>query len=169
MADAVDDNTPSAPPAEAPAEQTKTDEPLGENGLSALRKERERADAAEKLVAEFKAREDAAESAKLSDIDRANKATAEAQAALVQAQTDLARAQALAKYPVPSDYQDLVVGTDAASFEASAQKLHELHSRAEGKAPRPDPVPSSGTGPTQPQVAGGLAAGRAAYAAKKAK
>lgn len=149
--------------------QGKENEPLGEPGLSALHKERERANAAEKQAAEYKAKVDAAESAKLSDIERANKERDDAKAELAQSRTSLARAEALAKFPVPADYQDLVVGTDAASFEASAKKIHELHTRAEGKAPRPDPVPGAGTGSNNPPASGGLAAGRAAYAAKKAK
>lgn len=121
------------------------DEKLGEGGIKALKAEREAREAAEKRAADAEAKIQAAEDAKLSDIERAKKEAADAAAETAKLRQDNARLAALAKHPVPEDYQDLVTGTDAASFEASAKKISELHARAEGKAPKPDPVHKSGT------------------------
>lgn len=93
---------------------------LGDGGIKALKTEREARAAAEKALKE-------AEAKILEFKQEAEKAKAEASTL----QTQLARATALAKYPVPEEYQDLVIGTDAESFEEAAKKLHELHVKAE--------------------------------------
>jgi hypothetical protein len=68
------------------------------------------------------------------------------------------------------DYQDLVTGTDEASYLASAKKISDLYARAEGKAPKPDPVPGSGNRSGDNNPAGGsLASGRELYAQKHKK
>lgn len=154
----------------AAADASKADEKLGEGGLKALQAERDARAAAEKRAADAEAKIQAAEDAKLSDIDKANKKASDAEARATKLESDNARLAALAKHPVPEEYQDLVTGTDAASFEASAKKLSELHARAEGKAPKPDPVHESGnrSGDNNP-TGGSLAAGRDIYASKHAK
>ncbi|MBT8162803.1 MULTISPECIES: hypothetical protein [Arthrobacter] len=122
------------------------DKPLGEAGIKALTTERDARKAAEKRASEAEAALQKIEDAKLSDIDKANKerdATAAENATL---KATNARLAALAKHPVPEEYQDLVTGTDEASYLASAKKISELHAKAEGKASKPDPVPGSGTG-----------------------
>lgn len=146
----------------APGDQ----EQLGEGGKKALTAERARADKAEKDARDLRAQLDKIAENQLSDIDRANKTASDAQAALADANTQIARLTALAKYPVPADYQDLVTGTDAESYEASAKKLHELHARAEGKAPapRPDPVPGSGTRTDGNPAGNSVSAGRDLFA-----
>ncbi|SDK79422.1 hypothetical protein [Arthrobacter sp. ok362] len=146
------------------------DEKLGEGGIKALKAEREAREAAEKRAADAEAKVQAAEDAKLSDIDRANKKALDAEDRAAKLETANARLAALAKHPVPEDYQDLVTGTDAASFEASAKKISELHARAEGKAPKPDPVPGSGDRSGDHNPAGGsIAAGREQYHSKHPK
>lgn len=139
-------------------------------GKRALQSERD-ARAAEKVRADAaEAKLQVAEDAKLSDIDKANKAATDAAAENVQLKADNARLAALAKHPVPEEYQDLVTGTDAATFEASAKKISELYARAEGKAGKLSPVHGSGdrSGDDNP-TGGSMAAGREAYALKNSK
>lgn len=150
--------------ADAAAAAKAADEKLGEGGIKALKAEREAREAAEKRAADAEAKVQAAEDAKLSDIDRAKKEAADAAAETAKLRADNARLAALAKHPVPADYQDLVTGTDAVSFEASAKKISELYARAEGKAPKPDPVPGSGSRSGENNPAGGsVATGRDLY------
>lgn len=131
------------------------DKPLGEGGLKALQAERDARTAAEKRAAEAEAKIQAAEDAKLSDIQRAQKERDEAAAENAKLKAANARLAALAEYPVPKDYQDLVTGTDEASYLASAKKISELYAKAEGKAPKPDPVPRSGDRSTDNDASGG--------------
>lgn len=139
-------------------------------GKRALQSERD-ARAAEKVRADAaEAKLQAAEDAKLSDIDKANKAATDAAAENARLKSDNARLAALAKHPVPEAYQDLVTGTDAATFEASAKKISELHARAEGKAPKLAPIPGSGDRSGENNSTGGsIAAGRDLYALKHPK
>ncbi|WP_324644161.1 hypothetical protein [Pseudarthrobacter sp. LT1] len=155
----------------ASAEAAKADEKLGEGGIKALQSERARADAAEKRAAAAEAKIQAAEDAKLSDIQRAQKERDDAAAENATLKATNARLAALAEYPVPKDYQDLVTGTDEASYLASAKKISELYAKAEGKAPKNDPVPGSGKrGEGSGNTAGGsLAAGRELYESKHKK
>jgi hypothetical protein len=155
--------------AEAAAAAKAADEKLGEGGIKALKAEREAREAAEKRAADAEAKIKAAEDAKLSDIDRANKKAAEAEERAAKLASDNARLAALAKYPVPEDYQDLVTGTDAATYEASAKKISELYAKAEGKAPKPDPVPRSGNRSTDNAAGGGINAARKAAAENRQK
>ena len=118
-------------------EETQHDEALGEGGLKALKAEREahaeaskRAKELEARLAEFERAEQERKDAELSEVERLQKKLAEVEASEASARLDSARNAALAKFPVPDEYQDLVVGSDAESFEASAKKLHELHSKA---------------------------------------
>lgn len=145
----------------------EADEKLGEGGIKALKAERDAREAAEKRAADAEAKVQAAEDAKLSDIDKANKAAADVATENATLKADNARLAALAKHPVPEDLQDLVTGTDAASFEASAKKISELYARAEGKAGKPGTVHGSGdrSGDTNP-TGGTMAAGRELYASK---
>lgn len=140
-------------------------------GKRALQAERDARTAAEKRATDAEAKIQAAEDAKLSDIQRAQKERDDQAAENAKLKADNARLAALAKFPVPADYQELVTGTDAASFEASAKKLSELYARAEGKAPRPDPVHRSGANrSTDNAPAGGsVAAGRDLYESKHKK
>lgn len=141
----------------AEVEPAKTDEPLGEPGLKALQAEREARAEAEKQakelaekVAAFEKAEQEKKDAELSEVERARKEAAEATAELERVRLETARLGALAKYPVPEEYQDLVTGTDAETFEASAKKLHELHTKATvggGKELFDHSMPSTGKTP----------------------
>ncbi|AYR01508.1 scaffolding protein [Arthrobacter phage Seahorse] len=135
------------------------DQPLGEGGLKALQAERDARAKAEKDLADAKAALQKIEDAKLSDIQRAQKERDDAAAELAAAKSDNARLAALATHPVPKEYQDLVVGTDEASYLASAKKVAELYAKAEGKPFRPAPDPSQGA--RQTAKTGGWDAGKA--------
>lgn len=128
----------------AAADAAKDGEKLGEPGLKALQTERDARAKAEKDLAEAKAALQKIEDAKLSDIQRAQKERDDAAAALAAAKSENARLAALAAHPVPKEYQDLVIGTDEASYLASAKKVAELFAKAEGKPFRPAPDPSQG-------------------------
>lgn len=115
-----------------------TEETLGDAGKKALDAEREARKTAEKQaretakrLAEYEKREAEAEEAKLTEIQKLEKRLAEAEAKAAAANLASQRNAALAKYPVPEEYQDLVQGTDAESFEASAKKLHNLYQKTQ--------------------------------------
>lgn len=108
---------------------------------------------------QIKAFEDAkaeAEKAKLSDIERAQAEVQERAKRIAELEADNSRLNALSKYPVPADYQDLVTGTDAASYEASAKRVSELvSSNTAPSSPKPDRSQAP-TGGTPVDVAPGL-------------
>lgn len=117
-------------------ENTEQGEQLGEGGLKALQAEREARKNAEKQskealarLAEFERAEQERKDAELSELERERKRASDLEAQIADRDLRIARAEALAKYPVPEDLQDLVHGNDAESFEASAKKLHELHAK----------------------------------------
>ncbi len=154
----------------AAAEAAKANEKLGEGGMKALQAERDARAAAEKRAADAEAKIQAAEDAKLSEIDRAKKERDDQAAENAKLKATNARLAALAEHPVPKEYQDLVTGTDEASYLASAKKISELYARAEGKAPKGGPVHDSGnrSGENNP-TGGSIAAGRDIYASKHNK
>ena len=156
--------------ADAAEAERAANEKLGEGGIKALKAEREAREAAEKRAADAEAKVQAAEDAKLSDIQRAQKERDDQAAENATLKATNARLAALAEHPVPKDYQDLVTGTDEASYLASAKKISDLYARAEGKAPKPDPIPGSGKRSGDNNPAGGsVAAGRDLYASRKKK
>lgn len=159
----------AAADAKAAAEAAKAaDEKLGEGGIKALQAERDARTKAEKDLADARAALQKIEDGKLSEIQRAQKERDDQTAENATLKATNARLSALAKHPVPEDLQDLVTGTDEASYLASAKKISDLHARAEGKAPKPAPVPGSGQRSGDNNPAGGsLSAGREAFAAKR--
>lgn len=157
-----------APGADPAAGDPAGAEKLGEGGIKALQAEREGHAQAKKELAEARAALQKIEDGKLSEIQRAQKERDEKAAENATLKATNARLAALAEYPVPKDYQDLVTGTDEASYLESAKKISELYARAEGKAPKPDPVPGSGSRSGENKTSGGsVSAGREAFAAKK--
>lgn len=157
-----------APGADPAAGDPAADEKLGEGGIKALQAERDARAKAEKDLADARAALQKIEDGKLSEIQLAQKERDEKAAENATLKATNARLAALAEYPVPKDYQDLVTGTDEASYLESAKKISELYARAEGKAPKPDPVPGSGSRSGENKASGGsVSAGREAFAAKK--
>lgn len=156
--------------ADAAAAAKAEDEKLGEGGIKALKAEREAREAAERRATEVEAALKKIEDAKLSDIERAKKEASDAATEAAKLRSDNARLTALAEHSVPKKYQHLVHGTDADSYAASAKEIAELAAAAEGKAPKPDPVPGSGNRSGEINPAGGsIAAGRDLYASRKKK
>jgi len=159
--------------ADAAAEAAKADEKLGEGGIKALKAERDAREAAEKRAADAEAKIQAAEDAKLSDIQRAQKERDDQAAENATLKATNARLAALAEHPVPKDYQDLVTGTDEASYLASAKKISELAARAEGKSPTTKGAPVHDSGNRNSDSGGGagtsISAGRDLYASKHPK
>jgi len=158
-----------APPMPANPPVAPDESKLGDPGKAALQVERD-ARAAEKARADAaEARLQEIEDAKLSDIDRANKAAADAQANAARLEAENWRLAALATHHVPEGYRDLVTGTDAATYLASAKKISELYERAEGRPRRPEPIPGSGKAGDGGPAGSSVAAGREMYAAKHSK
>lgn len=145
------------------------DEPLRAEGLKALKAERTRADQEAQKAAALQKKLDDIEAANLSDIEKAERKAqeAEARASVLEAKT--LRLDAIAEHSVPKKYQYLVHGTDADSYAESAKAIAELAAAAEGKAPKPDPVPGSGNRSGNNSAGGSVAAGRELYASRKKK
>lgn len=170
-ADGTDKQTDSTKDTDAKDSSTTNDEKLGEGGLKALQAERDRAATAERKANELQAEIDKRDRESLTETE---KAKADAQAAIARADKlaqDLLRVQAIADHGVPKDYQDLVTGTDAASFESSAKRIAELASKAAGGKQNADVVHEQGGGKQdqKDKSGGSLAAGRELYHAKHKK
>lgn len=112
-------------------------EPLGENGVKALQAEREARKAADKAVAELTAKLQGFEDAKLSDIERANKAAADAAAELATLRRENARNQVALLKGVPADMIEFLTGETEDEMAAKADKL--LARLNTPGTPKPDP------------------------------
>lgn len=113
------------------------DEPLGEPGKKALISEREARKAAEKELAETKARLHEYEAANMSDLEKAQAAAAEAQANAEKAATEALRLRIAIKHNISEEDADLFLnGTDEATLEAQAARLAER--TASTPTPKPD-------------------------------
>lgn len=169
MSVAPGENPPADPPKPAPPTPSNEDEKLGEPGLKALKEERDARAEAERERDALRAKVKKAEDEKLSDIDKANKAAADAVTENAKLERKLLRLQAIADNSVPKKWQHLVSGDDAAALEKSAKDVAELAAAAEGKTPptpKPDTVPDSGHGQGSGGAAGSTASGRDAYNAR---
>lgn len=140
------------------------DEQLGEGGKKALKAERDARSKAEKELAEARAALQEIEDAKLSDIERAKKERDEIAAETATLRTENARLAALATYPVPEKYQHLVIGTDEASFLASAKDVSELAAAATKGT---GVVSKSGTGSGGKPIGGSISEHRRQIAERK--
>jgi hypothetical protein len=101
--------------------------------LADLAKEREQRKALQEKL-------DAFESANLTEIEKAQKQAAAVAERAEQLERDNWRLNALAEHPVPAEYRDLVTGSDADSFMASAEKVSKLATAntATPTTPKPD-------------------------------
>ncbi|WP_102157699.1 hypothetical protein [Zhihengliuella halotolerans] len=127
-----------------PAGDGDGDEKLGEPGKKALKAEREAHAKAKKELADANKKLQEIEDAKLSDTQRAEKEKNDAIARAEKAERETWRLAALADHPVSKENRDLVVGTDEASYLASAKRISEMEAAAAGKKGRKEPVPDSG-------------------------
>lgn len=152
-------------------------EGLGEGGKSAIKGERVKARealaakaATDAENARLKALVDAADEAKLSDLQKAQKSADDTKAENARLATENMRLSALAEFPVSKENQSLVVGTDAASFLAAAERINKLEAAAAGKAKTQDVVHGSGTGGHGGDKTGGtVQSGADLYNSKKSK
>lgn len=111
------------------------DKPLGENGEKALKAEREARSAAEKQAAALQKQLDDIAAANLSDLEKAQKAAADAQAAAEKATTEAMRLRVAAKHGISDEDADLfLTGSDAATIEKQAAALVARTSNG----PKPD-------------------------------
>lgn len=128
---------------QAQPEATDTDasDSLGDAGKKALTAERQRAAAFQRQANEYKARLEAIEAEKLSDIERARKAAEEANARAEQAERNAMRRQIALEKGVPASLVDRLRGDTADEIAADADSLLELVN-----APR-NPKPDLSQGP----------------------
>jgi colicin import membrane protein len=134
----MSEDTTAVPAAEPAAEPTQEpEETLGENGVKALQAEREARKAAEKAVADLNAKLQGLEDAKLSDIERANKAAADAAAELASLRTENARSKVALEKGVPADLIEFLTGDTAEDMAAKADVL--MARLSSPGVPKPDP------------------------------
>jgi len=134
----MSEDTTAVPAAEPAAETTQEPaETLGENGVKALQAEREARKAADKAVADLTAKLQGFEDAKLSDIERANKAAADAAAELATLRTENARSKVALEKGVPADLIEFLTGDTAEDMAAKADLL--MARLSSPGVPKPDP------------------------------
>ena len=130
-------------PAEAPVE-------LGDAGKKAIAKEREARKQAEATAADFKKRLEAIEAEKLTELEKAQKAAADAAIEVEQLRAQIADKdlhilkQAIGgEFNLPAELVDRLQGDDEESLRADAKSLAELVADKE-QSPFPKPDPSQG-------------------------
>ena len=137
MSESNPEHTPETTPQGDPA--PVDDKPLGENGEKALRAEREARSAAEKNAAALPKQLDDIAAANLSDLEKAQKAAADAQAAADKATTEALRLRVAAKHGISDEDADLfLTGSDAETVEKQAAALVARTSTGSQPGPRPD-------------------------------
>lgn len=135
--------------------EVKPDEPLGAGGLKALQEEREARATAEREAAELKAKLQAIEQEKLSDLEKANLAAQQAQAEAEQLRADVAardlevlRQKIGAEAKLPPELVARLQGDDEESLRSDAKKLAELVPDTTSPFPKADPSQGArGTAP----------------------
>ena len=100
------------------------DKPLGENGEKALKAEREARAAAEKSAAALQKQLDDIAAANLSDLEKAQRAATDAQAAADAATKEALRLRVAAKHGISDEDADLfLTGSDQETIERQAAAL----------------------------------------------
>ena len=127
------------PTAENPEQQTQgdpADKPLGEGGEKALKAEREARKAAEESAKALQKQLDEINAANMSDLERAQKAAADAQVEAEKARTEALRYRVAAKHGITDEDAELfLTGSDAETLERQAARLVERTPTT----PKPDP------------------------------
>ena len=142
MSEAVQETT-----APTPADVVQGDPAeLGDGGKKALEAERKRANALEKQLKQFQSERELAEAAKLSDLERAQKAAQEAAAQLAEYQKTAIRQKVALEKGIPANLVDRLRGDDEESLSVDADELLALLNKP--TSPRPDP--SQGAKPALP-------------------
>jgi hypothetical protein len=115
------------------------DKPLGENGEKALKAEREARATAEKNAAALQKQLDDIAAANLSDLEKAQKAAADARADADKATHEALRLRVAAKHGISDEDADLfLTGSDAETIEKQATALAARTSTDTTPGPRPD-------------------------------
>lgn len=142
MSEAASETSTTATGAATATEATATadgDKPLGENGEKALKAEREARSAAEKQAAALQKQLDDIAAANLSDLEKAQKAASDAQAAADKANAEAIRFRVAAKHGITDEDADLfLTGSDLETVEKQAAALAARTSTGTQPAPRPD-------------------------------
>ena len=128
-----------APPAESKSgdksEAKKADDkPLGENGEKALKAERDARTAAEKAATALQKQLDEINAANLSDLEKAQKKAADAEAAAVQAQAESLRYRIASEAGITENAELILIGGD----EETMRKQAALWNERASTSPRPD-------------------------------
>ena len=138
MSEAVSTEQATAPVAPVvEAVQGDPDEPLREPGKKALDFERNRANELEKKLSGFIAEREAAETAKLSELEKAQKLANEASAELAKLRTENIRATVALSKGVPADLVEFLTGDTEGDIAAKADLL--LARLNTPGTPKPDP------------------------------
>jgi primosomal protein N' len=145
--------TTTAPAAVAPVTEPapQGDPALGEGGEKALKAERARANALEKQVKDAQAKLDAIEAAKLSDLEKAQKAANDAATQLAEFQKTTLRQQVALEKGVPAKWVDRLKGDTQAELEADADAIL-ADIKPDSTTPKPDlsQGPRGGAGGSAP-------------------
>lgn len=100
------------------------DKPLGEGGEKALKAERERASSLEKQAKALQKQLDEINAANMSDLERAQKEAADAQAAATAAQAEALRYRVAAKHSISDEDAELfLTGADEETLTRQAERL----------------------------------------------
>lgn len=136
MSDVVAEATP-APVAPEPVEPQGDPVELGDGGKKAIAAERARANALEKQLKAFQAQHDAAEAEKLTELERAQKAAAEASSRLAEYERTTMRQKVALDTGLPASLVGRLQGDDEAALLADAESLMALLNTP--TTPKPDP------------------------------
>lgn len=110
---------------------------LGDAGKKALKAERDKARELEKLVKSLQEQVSAAETAQITDLERAQQAAREATERLAEVQRTVLRQQVALQKGVPATLVERLRGDDEASLSADADELLALLNKP--TSPKPDP------------------------------
>lgn len=120
----------------AQGEPDSADKPLGTGGEKALKAEREARTAAEKATAALQKQLDEINAANMSEVERAQKAAADAQAELEATRAEAVRYRVAAAHGISEEDAELfLTGSDEETLARQATRLKERTPTG----PRPDP------------------------------
>lgn len=125
------------PVAPEPVEPQGDPTELGDGGKKALEAERKRANALDKQLKAFQAEREAAEAAKLTELERAQKAAKEASDRLAEYEKTTMRQKVALDTGLPAALVGRLQGDDEASLIADAESLMALLNTP--TTPKPDP------------------------------
>lgn len=135
-------------PAEATPEAATAD--LGDGGKKALDAERRRASAAEKQSKALQAQIDEINAAKLSDVEKAQKAAADATSRLALYETTVLRQKVALEKGVPAALVGRLVGITEDEIAADADALLALVNAPTSPKPDPSQGPRNANAPVTP-------------------